>query len=150
MQLQQRDFGIADASKGGSTVGGGACSSGFGRINIIIGTSKKPQQQPQQQPHHQQKKQQQHQQQQQQQQQQLQEDHHVVQVKYECPLCDQLLPSINAARMHIDEHYPRDSPFCPVTECGKRFSHPNSVRNHMRTKHSRQWDIMKQIKWCIQ
>lgn len=146
MQLQQRDFGIPDASKGGSTVGGGdaggggASSSGFGRINIIIAASKNPPQQ--------QREQQQHQQQQQQQKQ-LQGPSQLVQVKYECPLCDQLLPSINAARMHIDEHYPRDSPYCPVAECRKRFSHPNSVRNHMRTKHSRQWDIMKQIKWCL-
>lgn len=70
-------------------------------------------------------------------------------VKYECPLCDRILPSINVARAHIDEHYPRDSPLCPVTECGKRFSHPNSVRNHMRTKHSQQWEIMKQMKWSL-
>lgn len=68
-------------------------------------------------------------------------------VKYECPLCDSILPAINVARAHIDEHYPRDSPLCPVTECGKRFSHPNSVRNHMRTKHAKQWDIMKKMKW---
>ncbi|XP_063903500.1 protein abrupt-like isoform X3 [Zophobas morio] len=72
-----------------------------------------------------------------------------VPIKYECPLCDLILPSINAARSHIDEHYPRDSPLCPVTECGRRFSHPNSVRNHMRSKHSKQWDIMKQIKWSL-
>ncbi|KAJ8940495.1 hypothetical protein NQ314_010709 [Rhamnusium bicolor] len=58
-------------------------------------------------------------------------------VKYECPLCDHIQPSINALRSHIDQHYPRDSPVCPVYECGKRFSHPNSVRNHMRTKHSK-------------
>ncbi|XP_018561077.1 protein abrupt-like isoform X3 [Anoplophora glabripennis] len=70
-------------------------------------------------------------------------------VKYECPLCDLILPSINALRSHIDQHYPRDSPVCPVYECGKRFSHPNSVRNHMRTKHSKQWEIMKQVKWSL-
>ncbi|KAF2905772.1 hypothetical protein ILUMI_00402 [Ignelater luminosus] len=70
-------------------------------------------------------------------------------VKYECPLCDRILASITVARAHIEEHYPRDSPFCPVRECGKRFSHPNSVRNHMRTKHSQQWEIMKQMKWSI-
>lgn len=72
-----------------------------------------------------------------------------IYIKYECPLCDLVLPSVNAARIHIDEHYPRDSPYCPVTECGKRFTHPNSVRNHMRTKHSRQWEIMKQLKWSL-
>lgn len=70
-------------------------------------------------------------------------------VKYECPLCDRILPSINIARAHIEKHYPRDSPLCPVTECGKRFSHPNSVRNHMRAKHSKQWEIMKQMKWSL-
>ncbi|XP_017786125.1 PREDICTED: protein abrupt isoform X2 [Nicrophorus vespilloides] len=72
-----------------------------------------------------------------------------VSIKYECPLCELLLPSLNLARSHIDEHYPRDSPVCPVTECGRRFSHPNSVRNHMRTKHSRQWELMKQLKWSL-
>ncbi|XP_044752216.1 protein abrupt-like isoform X4 [Coccinella septempunctata] len=67
-------------------------------------------------------------------------------VKYECPLCDMILSNPNEARQHIDQHYPRDSPYCPVTECGKRFSHPNSVRNHMRSKHAKQWEIMKHIK----
>ncbi|XP_060519051.1 protein abrupt isoform X4 [Cylas formicarius] len=72
-----------------------------------------------------------------------------VAVKYECPLCEQILRNIGAARNHIDQHYPRDSPICPVTDCGKRFTHPNSVRNHMRQKHSRQWELMKQIKWTL-
>nr|CAH7732204.1 unnamed protein product [Callosobruchus chinensis] len=50
-----------------------------------------------------------------------------VEVKYECPLCEvHVLPSINALRSHIDEHYPRDSHFCPVSQCGKAFTHPNS------------------------
>ncbi|KAK9879487.1 hypothetical protein WA026_006557 [Henosepilachna vigintioctopunctata] len=47
--------------------------------------------------------------------------------KCECPLCDMVLQSANMARQHIDQHYPRDSPVCPVTECGRRFVHPNSV-----------------------
>lgn len=79
----------------------------------------------------------------------LQMSLHARQIKYECPLCDQILASIIEARAHIEEHYPRDSPFCPVAECAKRFSHPNSVRNHMRTKHSQQWEAMKQMKWSI-
>lgn len=69
--------------------------------------------------------------------------------KFECPLCDQILYSCVIARQHIEEHYPRDSPLCPVTECGKRFAHPNSVRNHMRSKHKEQWEIMKHLKWSI-
>ncbi|KAF7271289.1 hypothetical protein GWI33_015807 [Rhynchophorus ferrugineus] len=70
-------------------------------------------------------------------------------VKYECPLCDQILLCLVVARQHIDEHYPRESTVCPVTECSRRFSHPNSVRNHMRQKHSKQWTIMKKIKWTL-
>lgn len=66
--------------------------------------------------------------------------------KVNCPLCDWILLNELEARVHIQEHYPRDSSQCPVTECGKLFTHPNSVRNHMRMKHSQQWDIMKQMK----
>lgn len=69
--------------------------------------------------------------------------------KYECPLCDDILPNLTVMRGHLEEHYPRDSPFCPVRECGRQFSHPNSVRNHMRTKHSAQWERMKQMKWSL-
>ncbi|KAG5878844.1 hypothetical protein JTB14_018983 [Gonioctena quinquepunctata] len=72
-----------------------------------------------------------------------------AEVKYECPLCEAILPSINNLRSHIDEHYPRDSPVCPVVECGKTFLHPNSVRNHMRLKHSNQWEIMKTVRWSM-
>lgn len=69
--------------------------------------------------------------------------------KYECPLCDDILPNLTVMRVHLEEHYPRDSPFCPVRECARQFSHPNSVRNHMRTKHSAQWERMKQMKWSL-
>nr|CAD7438180.1 unnamed protein product [Timema bartmani] len=50
-------------------------------------------------------------------------------------------------RSHLEQHYPRDSPTCPVASCSKAFSHPNSVRNHMRMKHTQQWDKMKTLKW---
>uniref|UniRef100_A0A1B0A0T1 C2H2-type domain-containing protein n=1 Tax=Glossina pallidipes TaxID=7398 RepID=A0A1B0A0T1_GLOPL len=49
-------------------------------------------------------------------------------------------------RQHLDRHYPRDSPVCPVIECGRRFAHPNSVRNHMRIKHTLQWAKMKAMR----
>lgn len=62
-----------------------------------------------------------------------------------CPLCDTPLePRI--FRQHLDRHYPRDSPVCPVLECGRRFAHPNSVRNHMRIKHTLQWAKMKAMR----
>lgn len=66
---------------------------------------------------------------------------------YECPLCEAVLPSLVDIRQHIDVHYPRDSPICPVDSCARRFSHPNSVRNHMRHKHTIQWEKMKNLKW---
>lgn len=62
-----------------------------------------------------------------------------------CPLCDiPLEPRV--FRQHLDRHYPRDSPVCPVLECGRRFAHPNSVRNHMRLKHPLQWAKMKAMR----
>lgn len=65
----------------------------------------------------------------------------------ECPLCYARLDSLAFARRHLDAHYPRDSPLCPVASCSRLFAHPNSVRNHMRIKHPRQWDKMKTLKW---
>lgn len=59
-----------------------------------------------------------------------------------CPLCETPLEQ-RLFRQHLDGHYPRDSPVCPVIECGRRFAHPNSVRNHMRIKHTHQWAKMK-------
>lgn len=64
----------------------------------------------------------------------------------DCPLCGIIL-TFAQARQHIDTHYPRDSPLCPVTTCARLFAHPNSVRNHMRIKHPEQWDKMKSLKW---
>lgn len=64
-----------------------------------------------------------------------------------CPLCGGVLPSLGAARAHLEAHYPRDSPVCPVLSCARFFAHPNSVRNHMRIKHRRQWETMKTLKW---
>lgn len=62
-----------------------------------------------------------------------------------CPLCDiPLEPRL--FRQHLDRHYPRDSPVCPVLQCGRRFAHPNSVRNHMRIKHTLQWAKMKAMR----
>lgn len=62
-----------------------------------------------------------------------------------CPLCEiPLEPRV--FRQHLDRHYPRDSPICPVLQCGRRFAHPNSVRNHMRLKHSVQWNQMKSMR----
>lgn len=62
-----------------------------------------------------------------------------------CPLCETpLQPRI--FRQHLDCHYPRDSPICPVIQCGRRFAHPNSVRNHMRIKHTIQWAKMKAMR----
>lgn len=66
---------------------------------------------------------------------------------FECPLCDAVVIELPAMRAHLEEHYPRDSPTCPVSSCAKAFSHPNSVRNHMRMKHAQQWDKMKTLKW---
>lgn len=62
-----------------------------------------------------------------------------------CPLCDTPLEP-RAFRQHLDRHYPRDSPVCPVLQCGRRFAHPNSVRNHMRIKHTLQWAKMKAMR----
>ncbi|XP_028169875.1 protein abrupt-like isoform X7 [Ostrinia furnacalis] len=64
-----------------------------------------------------------------------------------CPLCSAALASLALARRHLEAHYPRDSPVCPVAECARYFAHPNSVRNHMRIKHRRQWERMKTLKW---
>lgn len=62
-----------------------------------------------------------------------------------CPLCEiPLEPRV--FRQHLDRHYPRDSPICPVLQCGRRFAHPNSVRNHMRLKHTVQWTRMKSMR----
>ncbi|KAF7382090.1 hypothetical protein V1477_002405 [Vespula maculifrons] len=66
---------------------------------------------------------------------------------YRCPLCCRTLQEIGAMRAHLDHHYPRDSPTCPVVSCAKTFSHPNSVRNHMRLKHPIQWDQIKTLRW---
>nr|XP_032530156.1 protein abrupt isoform X3 [Danaus plexippus plexippus] len=65
----------------------------------------------------------------------------------QCPLCGAALASLAQARRHLEAHYPRDSPVCPVAECARYFAHPNSVRNHMRIKHRRQWEKMKTLKW---
>lgn len=62
-----------------------------------------------------------------------------------CPLCDTPLEP-RVFRQHLDRHYPRDSPVCPVLQCGRRFAHPNSVRNHMRIKHTMQWAKMKAMR----
>lgn len=62
-----------------------------------------------------------------------------------CPLCDVPLEP-RLFRQHLDRHYPRDSPICPVLQCGRRFAHPNSVRNHMRIKHTLQWAKMKAMR----
>lgn len=62
-----------------------------------------------------------------------------------CPLCEAPLEP-RAFRQHLDRHYPRDSPVCPVLQCGRRFAHPNSVRNHMRIKHTMQWAKMKAMR----
>lgn len=62
-----------------------------------------------------------------------------------CPLCDAPLEP-RLFRQHLDRHYPRDSPICPVLQCGRRFAHPNSVRNHMRIKHTMQWAKMKAMR----
>ncbi|KAK9510088.1 hypothetical protein O3M35_004945 [Rhynocoris fuscipes] len=59
----------------------------------------------------------------------LQDDDEVT--GYVCPLCASSFPDLHTIRSHIDRHYPRDSPACPVPSCGRLFSHPNSVRNHM-------------------
>uniref|UniRef100_A0A1A9WHN4 C2H2-type domain-containing protein n=1 Tax=Glossina brevipalpis TaxID=37001 RepID=A0A1A9WHN4_9MUSC len=32
------------------------------------------------------------------------------------------------------------------SQCGRRFAHPNSVRNHMRIKHTLQWAKMKAMR----
>ncbi|XP_024867119.1 protein bric-a-brac 2-like isoform X3 [Temnothorax curvispinosus] len=79
-------------------------------------------------------------------QQRLLREHH-RQHGYRCPLCCRILQDISAMRAHLDHHYPRDSPTCPVTSCAKTFSHPNSVRNHMRLKHPVQWDQIKTLRW---
>lgn len=62
-----------------------------------------------------------------------------------CPLCEVPLEP-RVFRQHLDRHYPRDSPVCPVLQCGRRFAHPNSVRNHMRIKHTLQWAKMKAMR----
>lgn len=62
-----------------------------------------------------------------------------------CPLCDVPLEP-RVFRQHLDRHYPRDSPICPVMQCGRRFAHPNSVRNHLRLKHFMQWSKMKAMR----
>lgn len=62
-----------------------------------------------------------------------------------CPLCNVPLEP-RLFRQHLDRHYPRDSPVCPVLQCGRRFAHPNSVRNHMRIKHTLQWAKMKAMR----
>lgn len=62
-----------------------------------------------------------------------------------CPLCEAPLEP-RLFRQHLDRHYPRDSPVCPVLQCGRRFAHPNSVRNHMRIKHTMQWAKMKAMR----
>lgn len=62
-----------------------------------------------------------------------------------CPLCEAPLEP-RLFRQHLDRHYPRDSPICPVLQCGRRFAHPNSVRNHMRIKHTMQWAKMKAMR----
>ncbi|KAL7291351.1 hypothetical protein TKK_0014949 [Trichogramma kaykai] len=100
----------------------------------------------------------QHQQQQQQQRQQLQHQSQQQQrygqqqqprssAGFACPLCSRVTPDIGDMRAHLDQHYPRDSPVCPVASCAKTFSHPNSVRNHMRLKHPLQWDQIKTLRW---
>ncbi|XP_044579653.1 broad-complex core protein isoforms 1/2/3/4/5-like isoform X3 [Cotesia glomerata] len=65
----------------------------------------------------------------------------------QCPLCVRSYYDIADMRAHLDHHYPRDSPTCPVVSCAKTFSHPNSVRNHMRVKHAEQWDKIKTLRW---
>ncbi|XP_037302035.1 zinc finger protein 358-like [Manduca sexta] len=67
--------------------------------------------------------------------------------RLQCPLCSLRLRSPGGARAHLAAHYPRDSPVCPVASCARHFAHPNSVRNHMRIKHRRQWENMKTLKW---
>ncbi|KAK0179364.1 hypothetical protein PV327_005122 [Microctonus hyperodae] len=73
-------------------------------------------------------------------------DHH-REYGFDCPLCSKKFIGIVDMRAHLDRHYPRDSPICPVSSCQKIFSHPNSVRNHMRLKHSVQWDKIKALRW---
>lgn len=73
--------------------------------------------------------------------------HQQQRVSLVCPLCNAPLASLIAARSHLERHYPRDSPVCPVSSCSRHFAHPNSVRNHMRIKHPMQWRQMKAMRW---
>ncbi|ERL91799.1 hypothetical protein D910_09124 [Dendroctonus ponderosae] len=65
-------------------------------------------------------------------------------MKYECPLCESVLKDIVSARVHLEEHYPRESLYCPVAECGRQFAHPNSPADdlwiypgtHLEDKHT--------------
>ncbi|XP_076285034.1 uncharacterized protein LOC143211349 isoform X17 [Lasioglossum baleicum] len=79
-------------------------------------------------------------------QQKMMREHH-QQHGYRCPLCCRTLQDISTMRAHLEHHYPRDSPTCPVASCAKTFTHPNSVRNHMRLKHPVQWDQIKTLRW---
>uniref|UniRef100_A0A0C9QRN7 Ab_0 protein n=1 Tax=Fopius arisanus TaxID=64838 RepID=A0A0C9QRN7_9HYME len=66
---------------------------------------------------------------------------------YTCPICNRIIASIGDMREHLDRHYPRDSPTCPILTCRKNFLHPNSVRNHMRIKHGAKWKEIKALRW---
>lgn len=66
--------------------------------------------------------------------------------RYDCPLCGTVFLDAATVRSHLELHYPRESSQCPVPSCAKLFIHPNSVRNHMRMKHSAIWFKMKQMK----
>ncbi|KAK9704251.1 BTB/POZ domain [Popillia japonica] len=147
---------FGDASKGASTVGGGsASSSGFGRISIIIATPTESQ--PHQQQHQLQQQQQKQQQPQHQQKQQL-EEHQVVEVKYECPLCDQ--PPEQCSKSHEIEaqqtmgHHEankmvhlesrrslemmrvRATDPRPCPKCGKIYRSAHTLRTHLEDKHT--------------
>lgn len=66
--------------------------------------------------------------------------------RYDCPLCGLVFLDAVTVRSHLELHYPKESSQCPVPSCAKSFAHPNSVRNHMRIKHSAVWSKMKQMK----
>ncbi|XP_063979504.1 protein abrupt-like isoform X3 [Diachasmimorpha longicaudata] len=72
---------------------------------------------------------------------------HAPRYGYTCPICNRVIANIGDMREHLDRHYPRDSPICPILSCRKNFLHPNSVRNHMRIKHGAKWKEIKALRW---
>ena len=63
-------------------------------------------------------------------------DHHVVEKRFQCPLCPKKFNQKEERKEHLKCQHPGLKPFvCPV--CGKGFAKKSLVKEHVQSRHPR-------------